>query len=204
MSNKDIAAIITENQIQNTCTDVRYPQISGLKDEDVRNKINELIKNQVLGLIPQEGCDVYQEIKGTYSVELNQKGILSIKFSVYTFRWHAANGLTVQKSITVNLETGKVYKLYDLFKRDSGYRTVLTKIIKDQIKERDLPLIKELHVIGDNEDFYLTNDSLVIYFQEIEFTPHYVGIPEFPIPYSQIKHLIRKEGPIAALISKAR
>jgi hypothetical protein len=199
MSNKEVTAVITENKIKNECTDVIYPQVAGLKNENVQIKINQLISKQVLDLIPKEGCQVYQTIKGIYKVELNKNGILSIKLDVYTFRKHAANGLDVQKSITVNLETGKIYQIYDLFKRNSNYRAVITRMIKEQIKERDLPLIKEFKVIGDNESFYLTNNALVVYFQEIEFTPHYVGIPEFTIPFSQIKNLINQEGPIARL-----
>ena len=202
MAGKDITAEITEHKIQNQCTDVSYPQVGGLKNQDVQNKINQLIKNQVMALIPKEGCDAYQTIKGTYKVELNKKGILSVVFNVYTFRWHAANGLDVQKSITVDLETGKVYHLYNLFKPNSGYRMVLTILIQQQIKERNLPLLKELKTIPDNQDFYLTNDALVIYFQEIGFTPHYFGIPEFPIPYYQIKSLISEQGPVERLIAQ--
>ena len=115
-------------------------------------------------------------------MELNQKGILSVKFNVYTFRWHAANGLDVQKSITVNLETGKVYQLNNLFKPNSGYRRVLTKLIQKQIEEKEIPLLEEIKSIPDNQEFYMTKDALVIYFQEIEYTPHYIGIPEFAIP----------------------
>ncbi len=200
MSNKDVTAAITENKIENECTDVSYPQVAGLKNEDVQNNINQLIRKQIIDLIPKEGCEIYNTIKGIYQVELNKNGILSIKFDVYTIRKQAANGLNVQKSITVNLETGKIYQVYDLFRRNSGYRAVITRMIKEQIKERDLPLIKEFKGIGDNESFYLTNNALVIYFQEIEFTPHYVGIPEFTIPFNQIKNLINEDGPIARLI----
>ncbi len=199
MSNKEVAAVITENKIKNECTDVSYPQVAGLKSENVQNKINVFISKQVLDLIPKEGCQIYETIKGTYEVKLNRNGILSIKFDVYTFKKHAANGLDVQKSITVNLETGKIYQIYDLFKRNSNYRAVITRMIKEQIKERDLPLIREFKSIGDNESFYLTNNALIIYFQEIEFTPHYVGIPEFTIPFNQIKNLINEESPIARL-----
>ncbi len=199
MSNKEVKAVITENKIKNECTDVIYPQVAGLKNENVQIKINQLISKKVLDLIPKEGCQVYQTIKGIYEVELNRNGILSIKLDVYTFRKQAANGLDVQKSITVNLETGKIYQIYDLFKRNSNYRAVITRMIKEQIKERDLPLIKEFKVIGDNESFFLTNNALVVYFQEIEFTPHYVGIPEFTIPFSQIKNLINQDGPVARL-----
>ena len=202
MSSKDLTAVITDVQIKNECTDVVYPRVSGLPDDAVEDKINRLIHEQVLAMIPKEGCDVYQEIKGTYEVELNGRGILSLKFNVYSIRIHAANGIDEQRSLTVNLETGKMYLLYDLFKRDSNYRNVITKIIQEQIQERDIPFIKEFKGIDDYEDFYLTENALVIYFQEIEFTPHYVGIPEFIIPYSQINNLIREEGPIARIINR--
>ncbi|MBP7332948.1 MAG: DUF3298 domain-containing protein [Firmicutes bacterium] len=200
MSSKDLTAVITDIQIKNECTDVVYPRVSGLPDDAVEDKINRLIQERVLAMIPKEGCGVYQEIKGVYEVTLNDRGILSLKFNVYSIRIHAANGIDEQRSLTVNLETGKEYRLYDLFKRNSDYKTVISNIIRKQIEERNIPLIKEFSGIDDFENYYLTENALVIYFQEIEFTPHYVGIPEFPIPYSQIKNLIRVDGPIARFI----
>ena len=200
MSYKDLSAAITDIQIRNECTDVVYPRVSGLPDDAVEDKINRLIQERVLAMIPKEGCGVYQEIKGIYEVTLNDRGILSLKFNVYSIRIHAANGIDEQRSLTVNLETGKEYRLYDLFKRNSDYKTVISNIIRKQIEERNIPLIKEFSGIDDFENYYLTENALVIYFQEIEFTPHYVGIPEFPIPYSQIKNLIREDGPIARFV----
>ena len=200
MSSKDLTAVITDIQIKNECTDVVYPRVSGLPDDAVEDKINRLIQERVLAMIPKEGCGVYQEIKGVYEVTLNDRGILSLKLNVYSIRIHAANGIDEQRSLTVNLETGKEYRLYDLFKRNSDYKTVISNIIRKQIEERNIPLIKEFSGIDDFENYYLTENALVIYFQEIEFTPHYVGIPEFPIPYSQIKNLIRVDGPIARFI----
>lgn len=202
MSSKDLTAVITDIQIKNECTDVVYPRVSGLPDDVVEDKINRLIQERVLAMIPKEGCDVYQVIKGIYEVELNDRSILSVKFDVYTFRIHAANGIDEQRSLTVNLETGKVYRLYDLFERNSNYKSVITGIIQEQIKEQNIPLIKEFRGIDDYENYYLTENTLVIYFQEIEFTPHYIGIPEFSIPYSLIRNLVRKDGPIARFIKR--
>ena len=199
----DLSAIIRDVRIEDECTDVVYPRVSGLADDMVEDRINRRIEAQVSAMIPAEGCGVYQEIKGVYEVEVNDRGILSVKFDVYTIRKQAANGIDEQRSLTVNLETGKVYRLYDLFKRNSNYKSVLNRIIQEQIEERDIPLIKDFTGIDDYEDFYLTENALVVYFQEIEFTPHYVGIPEFTIPYSEIKNLVREDGPIARLINRS-
>lgn len=200
MSHKDLSAKISDVQIENECTDVVYPQVSGLRNDAVEDKINRLIEERVAAMIPREGCDVYGDITGNYEVMLNEQGILSLKFNVFTIRIHAANGIEEQRSLTVNLETGRLYRLYDLFERNSNYKDVINEIIREQIEERDIPLIKEFTGIDDFEDYYLTRNNLVIYFQELEFTPHFVGIPEFPIPYSQIENLIRKDGPIARFI----
>ncbi|NQS75172.1 MAG: DUF3298 domain-containing protein [Peptococcaceae bacterium] len=200
MSHKDLSAKISDVQIENECTDVVYPQVSGLRNDAVEDKINRLIEERVAAMIPREGCDVYGDITGNYEVMLNEQGILSLKFNVFTIRIHAANGIEEQRSLTLNLETGRLYRLYDLFERNSNYKDVINEIIREQIEERDIPLIKEFTGIDDFEDYYLTRNNLVIYFQELEFTPHFVGIPEFPIPYSQIENLIRKDGPIARFI----
>lgn len=197
----DTQAQITTQKITNQCTDITYPQIWGLKDKKVQNSINELIRKKVDWQIPREGCAVYAEIFGKYEVMLNKKNLLSINLQFYTIRKQAANGLDVQKSVNVDLLTGKDYQLYELFKRGSNYRATIDKMIEEQIREKNLHLIKDFNGITDFEDYYLTEDALVIYFQELEYTIHAEGIPEFIIPYSRIKNLIDKNGPIGRLIN---
>lgn len=197
---KILEAQIIDRKIENQCTDITYPQVYGLKNKEVENLINDLIKEQVDKQIPREGCDVYADIFGKYEVNLNKKGILSINLQFYTIRKQAANGLNVQKSINVDLSTGKNYQLYELFRRNSNYRMTINKMIQEQIKEKDLHLIKEFNGITDFEDYYLTDNALVIYFQELEYTIHAEGIPEFIIPYAQIRNLIDKDGLLGYLI----
>ncbi|SFG84104.1 Protein of unknown function [Desulfotomaculum arcticum] len=189
MPNADLKAQITEEKIEHDCIDITYPQVA-LNNKSVQREINNLIKRQINFLIPREGCSVYGQIFGKYRAGVNKNGVLSLVIEFYTIRKQAANGLNVQKSVTVNLETGEVYELHDLFKRTSNYRIVLNKIIKEQIKEKNLHLIKEFQSITDDQDYYLTDNALVIYFQELEYTIHAEGIPEFVIPYTQISNLI--------------
>ncbi len=78
----------------------------------------------------------------------------------------------------------------------------INKMIEQQIKEKDLHFIKEFNGITEFEDYYLTDNALVIYFQELEYTIHAEGIPEFIIPYAKIRNLIDENGPIRQLIKK--
>lgn len=194
------SVIITEVKMQNQCFDITYPQVQGMQNQNVQKQINALIKQQVNNLIPTAGCEVYATIFGKYQVELNEKGILSLNLQFYIMRPYAANGLNKQRSITVALENAKAYQLYQLFKANSNYRIALNKMIREQIKEKNLHLIKEFRGINDYQDFYLTDQALMIYFQELEYTIHAEGIPEFIIPYFKIRNLINPEGPIARFI----
>jgi len=196
---RDVTATIVEIQIQNPCTNVKYPQVE-LHNYLVQAHINDLIKEQVFYLIPGDGCEVYEEIYGTYKIGVNKNSVLSVVLDVYTFRWHAANGLDVQKSVTASLQTGESYSFESLFKPGSNYKEVIDRIILKQIKEREIPTIGDFPGVSPNQEYYLTDKALVVYYQEIQFTPHYVGIPEFPIPYTDIEDIVRKDGPIGRLM----
>ncbi|ABO50660.1 conserved hypothetical protein [Desulforamulus reducens MI-1] len=198
--NPNSVANIYEEAIQNECTDIIYPQVE-LTDKEVEKRINQYITQQVNKLIPSEGCDVYAEIFGRYEVKFNQKGVLSIILQFYTFPKGAANGLNIQKSINVDLSMGKSYQLYELFQRGKHHKVRLNRIIREQIKEKELVLITEFKGISDTEDYYLTDDALVIYFQQYEYTPRVAGIPEFIIPYYKISDIISENGLISKIIS---
>lgn len=198
--NGDLSAQIREVTLQaEECVDVVYPEVE-LRNQAVANRINAEITRQVNALSQSDNCQI--NVTGRYEVNVNEKGVLSINLQFYRIPVMAANGLNIQKSINVALATGKNYRLNELFRSDSHYRIRLNEIIKRQIEERDIPMIKEFTGISDYEDYYLTEDSLVVYFQELEYTIHAYGIPEFVIPYRLIDDIIREDALIGMLLSE--
>jgi hypothetical protein len=121
--------------------------------------------------------------------------VFSLWYDVYSYQELAAHGLTVRNSMNFNLLTGRMYRLADLFKPSSDYIGVLSNIIKQQIEQQGIPLIKEFQQIRPNEGFYMTREALVIYFQTYEYTPYYVGIPEFRVPYQTLADILAQQGP---------
>ena len=99
-------------------------------------------------------------------------------------------------TVTVNVQTGRNYLLSQLFKPGVDYITPISNEIKRQIKERDIPLIAEFTAIAPNQTYFLHEDNLVIYFAIYEYTPYYVGIPEFPIPIVSLRDLIGPTSPL--------
>ncbi|AAK78835.1 hypothetical protein BJV85_003149 [Clostridium acetobutylicum] len=183
---------------------ITYPLIINLQDEKVKTKVNEDIVNQVSELFKNqvlltEKIDL-SEVFGAYEIGVNRNYILSILFSIYTYMNRAAHGLTVYSSITVNTRTGKVYSFSDLFNPKMNYLGELTTIVKKYIKDNNIQLIEDYKGVTNDQEFYLTNDKLVLYYQVYAYTPYYYGLFRIPIPYTEIKNLLGPMSPINNLI----
>jgi hypothetical protein len=137
------------------------------------------------------------EMVGHFEIKTNERGILSLSLLVYSYAG-GAHGLTVIKSITFNMSTGKQYELQDLFKSDSDYVTILSDIIQKKITEWETLLLDEFTHIRSNQDYYLADHSLVIYFQLYEISPYVAGF--ISIPILDIQDIINPEGPLEKLL----
>ncbi|QTL97103.1 DUF3298 domain-containing protein [Iocasia frigidifontis] len=179
-----------------------YPQLARVSNQPLENRINRLIKRTVDKTLP---TGRYQDMNiitaaSKYETTVNYNDILSLRFENYYYPEMMASGITVVQALTVNLITGKKYKLRDLFREGSNYKAYLDNIIEQEIIERGIPLINEFPGITGDEVFYLKKDTLVIVYQEYELTPGYYGTLEFNIPYSKLEPLINENSPIARLM----
>jgi hypothetical protein len=127
---------------------------------------------------------------------------LSLFFEVYSFPQHAANGRTVAGSLNLSLENGHSYQLSELFKTGSDYQDRIDAVINQGFEAKDWPQIKEFAGIGPQAGYYLTERALDIYFQEVEYTPHYVGIPVFEAPYPAVSDIVSPQGLVSRVIEK--
>lgn len=105
------------------------------------------------------------------------------------------------KSLTFDSMTGRLYRLQDLFRPDSDYIGVLSRLVHQQIKERDIEVLNGFATISPDQDFYLADKSLVLYFQLYEITAYYFGFPMFPISVYEIEDILAEDGPLARLVT---
>lgn len=185
---------------------VQYPQIEGLESKVIQDEINGIFKG-LAGSAVQEGiknvadlapyvlqnpdmpsqCETYFN----YQVKYNQNNVLSLIFLDYQYAG-GAHGSTVESSYTINLKTGKMYSLKDLFKEKTDYSSVISGSVKRQLNERGLTegLLEPFNKISDNQGFYLSNNGIMIYFQQYEILPYAAGIQEFLVENALLKDLI--------------
>ena len=178
---------------------VYYPQVTKMQNQALERFINRTIVNQTQQLIDQQVGDMpttVVEMLGSYEIKNNQRQVLSLSLSNYTYHYHAAHGMTYIKSLTFDLEKGKQSQLKDLFKSGSDYIKQLSNIIRMQIKQRNIQLINDFTMIRPDQDFYIADKALVIYFQLYEITPYAFGFPMFPISVFDILDIIDEDGPL--------
>lgn len=184
-------------------TTIYYPQVIGLQNMHVQQSINQtiyqLMQTLALQQYQQQGTDAFTEMIGTFEIKTNERNILSLSLANYAIAYQHANGLTIMKSLTFDIESGINYKLKDLFKPNSNYVDVLSKIVQKQIKERDIQILGDFTGISPNQDFYIADKALVLYFQPIEITPHYIGFPMFPISVFAVQDVIDENGPLGRM-----
>lgn len=181
---------------------VYYPQAVGMQNQQLERYINQAIVHQTQQLIQEQVGNMpssVQEMLGTYELKNNQRQVLSLSLSNYTYHHQAAHGLTIIKSLTFDLEKGKLASLKDLFKPGSGYVGRLSSLIDEQIKQRDIPLLGEFTGIRPDQDFYIADKALIIYFQLYEITPYVYGFPMFPISVYDIQDMIDENGPLGRM-----
>lgn len=127
----------------------------------------------------------YEFISG-YTAAYNTGCITSLFFDQYTYAG-GAHGSTVRCSDTWDFKLGKRLSLADFYPRDPSYRENILKELERQAKERetkgantffeDYP--KLLKNSFKPENFFVTPEGIVIYFQQYDIAPYSTGIPEF-------------------------
>ena len=183
--------------------DVLYPFITSGTNAHAIQQMNQQIMNLVKRLIIEQGY--YQnpqktQVYGYFEMKNNQRGVLSLNIINYTYVYHAAHGMTITKSLTFDIQTGRIYELKDLFKPGSDYTKVLSEIVQKQIKEREIPVIEEFKGIKPDQDYYIADKALVVYYQLYELAPYAYGFPMFVISVYEVDDIVKEDGPFGVMI----
>lgn len=180
-------------------TDAQIPVISGMKNEAAQQQINQQFQQVVAD---------YQTDLTAQAVEYKQNAeemgfpyhqfqlytrcgpyfengkILSLYVDYYAYSG-GAHGMTDRRAYNYDAATGKVLQLKDLFVPGYAYKPLIDAAISGEINRRPMDFFEGemgFQGISDQQNFYLQNGSLIIYFNQYEIAPYAAGIQEFRIP----------------------
>lgn len=165
-------------------------------DDEIAFSINEAIRELALELVAMASS--FGSVSGEYHISLQQDGLISLTLLYSGFGPYMAHPMHYQRSLTADLRSGQIYNLPDLFSHPGALER-LTEMVQEDLARQDVPLLVETVVLSPRQDFYLTPDALVIYFQLYEVAPYAWGFPEVVIPYERLTGLVPPDGPIARL-----
>ena len=132
-------------------------------------------------------------VSGTYEIKTNERDVLSIAL-IGLGNFHGAHPITVIKSLNIDVKSGRTYGLKDLFKPQSDYIKKIDEMISEQIKEREILIFDGFKGISPNQDYYIADMSIIVYYQQSDITAYALGFPYFPIPIYKLQDNILEDG----------
>lgn len=181
---------------------VCFPRVVGWKSRPFERLMNRRIAKTTQQLIDELAGDTPSTVKGMlgwYEIKNNQRRVLSLTLANNTYHDMAAHPMTVMKSLTFDLEKEKECQLADLFKPGSNYVERISELVKLQLKERDIQTLVEFKEIRPDQDFYIADKVLVIYFQLYEITAYAFGFPMFPISVYSLQDIVQEDGALGRM-----
>ncbi|MBD2867863.1 WG repeat-containing protein [Paenibacillus arenilitoris] len=176
---------------------VYYPQVGGMTDQAAQRTVNNQLKelSQVKPIPGDRKLDY--SYTGDFDVAFYKNKLLELRLDGYHYPFGAAHGMPTQTYAIVDLGSGRMYALKDLFKPGSDYVKALSDIVGKQIKEDpqySYVFPDSYTGIRPDQPFYVTEDALHLYFAPYDIGPYAAGFPTFTIPFGQIMELIDTEG----------
>ena len=175
------------------------PQITGITNEKIQALANNNIKGKLSSLV--DSPEPKSTMDGNSEIAFQNKRLLSFQYDGLYIWPEAAHPNKINEGINIDLTTGKIYSLKDLFKANVNYKSELEKAIK---------LHEKLYRFKTNEtedynDF--TYEDFIEDFDDVQFAMHSgylhlytmgiyaVGnLSGYKIPYNDIKNLIDTNG----------
>ncbi|MCR4843297.1 MAG: RsiV family protein [Eubacterium sp.] len=160
--------------------------------EDVNSRIEAFSDQYIYEYEQQLKEDGYTDIKVDSEVINTSDDYFTLKLTCVET---AADSAETSEYYTIDLESGDIVKLADLFAEDADYVTPISESVKSQMRAQmkaDENVIyfidqdiedEEFTGIDADEDFYVNEDGeVVICFDEGTVAPYYMGSVEFVIP----------------------
>ncbi|MFR1707736.1 MAG: WG repeat-containing protein [Clostridium sp.] len=176
---------------------VYYPQIQESPPSSVSDSINSKLRElSALKAISSNAVLDYN-LYGNFENLFFKKDLYIPEINTYNYPFGAAHGLTTRSTPNINLKTGEFYSISDLFTCTTHWIDELNNIIENMIKtDPQYSYVYEdgFKGITSNQNFYVDENNIYIYFPPYEIAPYAAGFVTFKIPFKDIDHLLCKKG----------
>ncbi len=187
---------------------ISYPQIRGMKNAEVQNKINSFLKNQFLEVLKtyeefvsdsepfaDYPADWVFSFETSFKLTYLSNDFLSIVMDHYEFTG-GAHGNYFLQGFNFRLSDGKTFQLNDIIK-ETQFENLSLFCEQEILKQfnanslADAGLFEDEINISAEQDFYIKPNFLVIQFDPYEIAPYSFGSIEIELRFDRIKNLFK-------------
>ncbi|HSE83277.1 MAG TPA: lysozyme inhibitor LprI family protein [Thermodesulfobacteriota bacterium] len=167
--------------------------------QELKNQLVETYKSVQKEIKPDYafGWSVERDVEVIY----NTPKVLSLSLSEYSFTGGAHPNSFINYA-SFNMATGEEIKLSDIL--INGYEADLNRVAEQEFREvREMKPDESLEDAGFwfennkfslNDNFAVTEEGLIFYFNSYEVAPYVMGPTEIVLNYEEFKHLIKEDG----------
>ncbi len=172
------------------------PQVSGIKDGNWQDKINETLKNQILSF---RNPTADSSLQGDFSVSFFNGQLLGIQWVGLSNTRGSAHPNKIDTGIHLDVNTGKIYKLADLFQPNVDYMARIRELCFRNEKNYRLTINGQwdewtyttFAESWTGENFLLSDKAVRVYDSLNYATGYYSG---YSVPYDDLMDIINTEG----------
>ena len=201
-STLSLSTITLRSESPYMTVDSYLPVLHGLADENIQTLLNTGWEDDVKQIESSLAADLdeyirYNQVNGfpirpyllfsRYQTGTLNQNLLSLYVDYYTFTG-GAHGSTDRRPYNYDLQTGRPLRLADIFQSGYDFRGIIDREISARIAAQPGDYFSgEMGFTGlkDEQNFYIRDGQLVIYFSQYEIAPYAAGIPEFAFPVAQ-------------------
>ncbi len=181
---------------------VYYPVLENMADIKKELEVNHELREMwtdisTVSIKPDDMLDYHYE--SGFSVVYGKESLLVIMERGYDYPFGAAHGMPVMNHVHIDSRTGEFYELEDLFLENSDYTGILSEIVRSQMidmtgSDSEMYWLDSYDGISSDQQFYITDKGLNLYFQPYEIAPYAAGFPTFMVTFGEIGDIIDKKG----------
>ncbi len=194
---------------------VQTPRLAGSEDKRViefNQKVNDMIQGEinyfrdnVLSHMPPAPVTSGSFFDARYTLVYQRGDLWSLKLNFFGYADGAAHPFHYSRTLNYDLEQGRKLSLGDLFAEDAKYLKAISSFCIAELSRRDIGFYGGFErgaepTTENYRNWNITNEGLLITFDEYQVAPYAAGAQAVTIPYGELRPLINQQGPLVAVL----
>lgn len=190
----EVEEIVVAQEDEGMVLDIKVPEVEGqdaFNEQALRlgEELEAQIKQSEQAVVEGE-TDLHAEGELDFETKFLDNQTISVLLDGFYYQAGAAHGVSYKETLNYELQSGSAIEIAELFEEEN-YEDDLLAAANQKMEASGLKedLSWPFDQIKEEQQFYLTEEKLVLVFDQNEITSGYMGTQEVAIPKSELENL---------------